>query len=315
MKNNEKLSFYFPGFTRKAITFSIDDGDIPNDTKFLEIVRPAGILGTFNISSPTRTTPEHYRELYRGYEIANHCAHHPLLMMQDQKYVVADEIYNNETAREYTEDDPVIYKTNVAGVYRIVNKGVGRNITDRENYIRFAKENRKDLEKIFGEGTIKGFVWPFGERQDKELCRALYSAGYSYIRGGKKPALEEQDFNITEDKMHWNYTVRETNILYGMELYENYPDDGNLKVLIIGVHARDYERNGKWDDLRRFAEVYGNRPNDYYYATNIDVIEYEAAVESLIIDENTVENPSDKDIYMTVLGERTVLKAKSKINY
>ena len=51
MKNNSKIGIYYPGFTRKAITFSIDDGDIPNDVKFLEIVRPAGILGTFNISS------------------------------------------------------------------------------------------------------------------------------------------------------------------------------------------------------------------------------------------------------------------------
>lgn len=198
---------HFLGWTRKSITFSIDDGDIPNDIKFLDIVRPAGILGTFNISSPIRTTHEHYRELYRGYEIANHCAHHPLLMM------------------------------------------------------------------------------------------------------------EEQDFNIPEDKTHWLYTVRESNLLSGMKLYENYPDDENLKVIVIGVHARDYERNEKWDDLRSFAEIYGNRPDDYYYAINIDINEYEAAVKSLIIGESTVENPTDKDIYMTVLGERVILKAKSKISY
>ena len=29
--------FYFPGFTRKAISFSIDDGNIPLDRKFLNM--------------------------------------------------------------------------------------------------------------------------------------------------------------------------------------------------------------------------------------------------------------------------------------
>lgn len=315
MKNNSKLDFYFPGWTKKSITFSIDDGDIPNDKKFLDIVRPAGILGTFNISSPIRTTIEEYRELYRGYEIANHCAHHPLLFHEGQKYIVADEPYTKEIAREYTEADPVIYKHQHEGLYLIVNKGTARKITDRENYLRFAKENRVALEEIFGEGSIKGFVWPYGDQKDEWVYRGLCEAGYTYMRCGRIVPPEKQDFNISDDKTHWRYTANDRDLLSSMELYENYSDDGNLKVLIIGVHARDYERNGKWDDLREFARRYANRPNDYYYATNIDIIEYEEAVKGLIISEDAIENPSEKDVYLKICGERTVIKAKTSIKY
>ncbi len=315
MKNNSRLDFYFPGWTKKSVTFTIDDGDIPNDRKFLDIVRPLGILGTFNISSPERVTVEEYRELYRGYEIANHCAHHPLLFLEGQEYIVSDEPYTKETAREYTEDDPVIYKHSVEGIYLIVNKGTARKITDRENYLRFAKENRKALEEIFGEGTINGFVWPYGERNDAWLYQKLCEEGYSYMRCSRILPPEKQDFNIPEDKTHWRYTADHRDLLSAMELYENYSDDGNLKTFIIGVHARDYERNGKWDDLRRFVRIYGNRPNDYYYATNIDIIEYEAAVKALVITEDCVENPSDIDVYLTISGKREVLKAKTFLKY
>ena len=40
---------YFPGFTRKSVTFSIDDGNLVLDKKFISIVAPYGIKGTFNL--------------------------------------------------------------------------------------------------------------------------------------------------------------------------------------------------------------------------------------------------------------------------
>ena len=39
---------YFPGWVRKQVSFTIDDGNIEMDKKFIDIVRPAGVLGTFN---------------------------------------------------------------------------------------------------------------------------------------------------------------------------------------------------------------------------------------------------------------------------
>ena len=74
MKHEIDVKFY-PGWTRKAISFSIDDGNLVMDQKFKDIVEPYGIKGTFNLCSDrlTKMSPEEYREFYRGYEIANHC--------------------------------------------------------------------------------------------------------------------------------------------------------------------------------------------------------------------------------------------------
>lgn len=314
MKNNSRFGIYYPGFTRKAITFSIDDGDIPNDIKFLDIVRPAGILGTFNISSPVKVSPEEYREIYQGYEIANHCANHPLLFVEGREYVVADEPFNRETAREYTEDDPVIYKSSVENVYRIV-KGYARNITDRETYLRLVYENREALEEVFGKGSVKGFVWPYGERKDEWLYRKISESGHSYMRCSRSALPSHDYFDIPEDKTHWSYNASHNDLLEMMEKYDNLSDDGRLKMFSIGVHARDYERNGKWGDLEEFAKKYGNRPNDYFYATNAGIIEYEAATKSLVITDGNIENTSDIDVYMTIDGERAVVKAKSSVKY
>ena len=47
----KKLIPAYPGFTRRAITFTIDDGIIKWDEKFISICRPYGIRGTFNLCS------------------------------------------------------------------------------------------------------------------------------------------------------------------------------------------------------------------------------------------------------------------------
>ena len=65
MKNID-LHFY-PEWTRKSISFTIDDGNVVLDRKFLDITEPAGLKGTFNLTTPLkRLTPEEYRQFYRG---------------------------------------------------------------------------------------------------------------------------------------------------------------------------------------------------------------------------------------------------------
>ena len=49
---------FFPGWVRKSVTFTIDDGNIKMDKKFLDIVKPAGILGTFNLHRVDALSPE-----------------------------------------------------------------------------------------------------------------------------------------------------------------------------------------------------------------------------------------------------------------
>ena len=45
MEHNIDVKFY-PGWTRKAMSFSIDDGNLEMDKKFMDIVEPYGFTST-----------------------------------------------------------------------------------------------------------------------------------------------------------------------------------------------------------------------------------------------------------------------------
>ena len=109
------------------------------------------------------------------------------------------------------------------------------------------------------------------------------------------------------DRGAWIYNAGWKNLLRVAELFDKYPDDGELKFFSFGVHSIDFERDGLWDDLKRFCELYGNRPSDFYSAPVIELFQYEDAVRSLTVEDDRVENASDVTLYGTVDGERVVL--------
>lgn len=313
-----KVEFYFPGFVRKSVCFTMDDGWLAHDAKFLSIVRPAGIKGTFNLYCADRATPDEYRALYDGYEIANHSKHHPLAFVDGKKYVVSDESFDPDTSKSYTEENPVIYKGEVEGLYRYSTSPEDAKpkrwykFCDAEAYFKFSRESRAEIEEVFGKGSVKSFVWPYCEQNNARLFELLCGDGYNSIRK-TGPIEDSTDFDLPADRMRWSYNATNRSLLQIMEKYESYADDGKLKFFCFGVHASDFERDGNWCDLEEFAAKYGNRPGDYYYAAVSDILEYEDAVNALDITETHIVNDSEKDIYATVNGEKVVIFKHSQI--
>ena len=318
MKSNN-VSVFFPGFTRKSLTFTIDDGNLKYDGPFLDILRPVGIKGTFNLCAPTRATAEEYRAFYEGYEIANHCKNHPMCFDDGQRFVISDEPFDKMTSEEFTEENPVVYRTETEGVYRIHNIPSRQrpdgwfSITTCDDYFRFARETRGELEEIFGKGSVKGFVWPYREQSNARLFELLKSDGYNSIR---KTGLttDSTGFALPADRTRWSYNANCNNLLELMAKYESYPDDKELKFFCFGVHSFDFERAEKWDDLREFARLYGNRPSDFWYATVSEIFEYEDAARSLVITEDSVENPSPMTVYLEINGEKRTLAPGEKFS-
>ena len=101
MTNN--ITFTYPGFTRRALTFTIDDGNITYDKKFIDIVRPNGIRGTFNLCSRSFDMEDgYYREIYRGFGIANHTSYHPYALDDAASYTFSDEPPKDQPVDEFT---------------------------------------------------------------------------------------------------------------------------------------------------------------------------------------------------------------------
>ncbi len=299
-------TMFYPGWVRKAITFSIDDGIVPTDRKFIEILKPAGIKGTFNLCSNTMTylSKEGYKEFYQGYEIANHCKYHPFAFPDGVSFEFGEGFFDEAKA-----DPNLIYPAEREHLYWIRKPRGWRKIADATGYKKFVDECHEELESVFGKGSVRSFVWPFDEQENAEVQEYLKSKEnyYGIRRSGARCA--EGNFNLEANRKPWHYTATHDNLLEMAELYEKQEDDDNLKMLCFGVHSRDYEICEKWDDLKKFASLYGNRPQDYFYGTVGEIFDYADAVKKLIISDETIMNPTELDLYIRMNDKNVIIKA------
>lgn len=300
---------FFPGWVRKSISFTIDDGNIEMDEKFLSIVKPAGIKGSFNLCTPLKRamTDEDYRAFYRGYEITDHCHRHPHPFSKLHNPTIATVPFDEETA-----DKSMAYPTEEEGFYRFFTRNWNYYIATDEKYMEYVDVCKKELERVFGKNTVKDFVWPFGEQPNEHVMQALIDYGFRSIRA-TGDIEDSTGFALPHDRMHWSYNAHDTSLLKIAALYESFPDDGELKFFCFGVHSIDFERSGTWGDLVEFCDRFGTR-TDFYYASVGDIFDYEDAVKALRVTESSVTNDSEIDLYITVDGKRRVLCAHSSLD-
>ena len=312
MEHQIDLKFY-PGWTRKAITFSIDDGNLEMDAKFKAIVEPYGLRGTFNLCSErlARMTPDEYRAFYRGHEIANHCKYHPKAFADGEEYVISDEPFNPETS-----DRDMVYRFgDVEGVYyKARPNGTWLRIATTEAYKRCIDEGHRELEEVFGKGSVRSFIWPYGQQKNSDLTEYVASIPYYYGDriNSPKGATPEQYFAPPNSEIFY-IGARHNDLLERAKEYETLADDGELKFFCFGIHSVDYDRADKWGELTEFAKTYGNRPGDYYYAPIGDIYDYSEAVGRVEITEGEVKNPTNIDLHIKIDGEKYLLKAGESI--
>ena len=300
---------YYPGFVRKAITFTIDDGNLDMDEKFLHYVRPAGIKGTFNLCSNNlgRMSAQAYRDFYEGYEIANHCKYHPFAFDDGTEYAVKDTPFDEATAAPAflypSREDPRLYMIHTVRGWR--------KIASTENYIRFMDEGKSELESVFGRGSISGFVWPFHPPKNEKVLRYAINADYESVRAvyhlGEGAA---RHFALPEDWKAWVYTAADTTLTAYSQEYAACPDDGTLKFFAVGVHSIDFEHSGSWDALDAFCRDFGHREDMYWYASNHEICQYAQAMQSLRAENGIPINESGVTLYLSVDGEKVTLPPK-----
>ena len=322
MQNKRIDKNFFPGWVRKSVTFTMDDGVLDTDTKFLNIVRPAGVKGTFNLLVPyySRLSREGYLEMYRGYEISNHTKTHPLAMADGVEYVISDEPFDTVKCLTHTPETPYVYRnpSDTEGVYRIHYDPDRKKpdgwypISKTEDYVKAIDDSQNALTELFGEGAVRGFVWPFYTQSNKAIVDYVRRSGFYGMRG-VGDALDKYNYNLPPDRFPWVYTCHHSNLLEVMKSYEEYPDDGELKFFCFGVHSFDFERSDNWCELREFCEKYGGRSDEYYYASVGEIFEYSDAVARLEISDTEVYNPTDLALYIKIDGEPVKIAAGEKI--
>jgi peptidoglycan/xylan/chitin deacetylase (PgdA/CDA1 family) len=298
---------FYPGWVRKAITFTIDDGNLSLDKKFIDIVKPYGIKGTFNFPGLylDRSTSEEYRSLYRGFGIANHCKVHPFAFADTEEYAISEEPFSQDSDASY------LYKTDRNGVYHINTPRGWRIIADTEGYLCCIDDAQEEIDSVFGKGVCRSFVWPFCEQNNARVKDYLKLQGYRSVR--KTGATKDTTgFAVPSDRMAWSYNADHGCLTAVAELYDRYEDDGELKFFAFGVHSHDFENNNCWYILEDFAKKYGNRHNEFWYATVDAIFDYADAVNALVITDTEIVNDTEISLYLKVNGERVVLSPFSK---
>ena len=304
---------FFPGYTRKAITYTIDDGNIPTDVKFLDRVKPRGFKGAFNLCGASRKgfTHDDYRRIYEGCEIVNHCSTHPMSMPDDMTgLTVSEEYYDDAIADDFT-----FFKSPTEdGVYMKSRKARGAGpvrYVAPERYIELIKIAQEELESVFGKGSVVQFVWPFGKQDSKLVSDFLKDNFYAVRQSGA--VADKTGFAIPEDRIDWKVSANYSLVAEVGDKFDAYPDDGELKLFSFGYHSYDFERTGTWGNLEYMAEKLGNRPSDFWYATNIEVFKYDDAVKSVKVTDTDIYNPSDINLFIKIDGVPTELPAGSTI--
>lgn len=301
---------FFPGFVRKSMTFTIDDGNVRLDRKFLSYVKEQGFLGTFNLVAGKMSAldPAGYRAFYEGFEIANHCKLHPYALDPEKTYDITQEPFDAATA-----DPAKLYPVEGRpGFYHFAVRGNWREAADRETYLCMVDEGKAELEEIFGKGSVRSYVWPYGEQSDPVLFEEIAKRGYYGMR--KTGNVDDSTgFALPADRTRWSYNANYINMTECAKKYEAYPDDGELKFFCFGVHSHDFENNHCWDILADFVGKYGNRPEDFWYASVGDIFAYEDAIRQVTVTDGELRNPTGTDLWCKINGKRKILRRHSTI--
>lgn len=299
---------YFPGHVRKCLTFSIDDGNVRADRKFISAITPAGIKGTFNLvpDNLEKYTKDYIRGLYGTYGVANHTVHHPHLL--EERYVAA---ITDEPFCESCADPEKIYRVpGTPGLLLRRHPQGWRYDALIEDYMRFVDEGKRRIEDIFGVGSVTGFVYPFF-RQPAPVPELIRARGYRDIRR-TGPECGKDGFSMP-DPMDWVYTVGHDRLSEVSERYFDFPDDGEMKFFCLGVHSSDYDSDDGWARLGSFVGSAVRHSGEYYTDTVAAIFAYATAASAACSasDSSWLVNPADIAVYVKCDGEPRVLPPHS----
>ncbi len=267
----------FPGWRRKALTFSYDDAPAA-DRRLVAILNRHGLKGTFNLNTYGRpeTVPadverddagfprcavakDEWQTLYAGHEVALHGARHETFSSVPWP-VILEDVYRNKQVLEAELRMP-----------------------------------------------IRGFAYPCGTSSKTAIGdRILQALDVAY---GRVTAPSDQRFALPDDFLDWHPTSHHNGPIdeIGREFLSATPVADPLLCYIWG-HSFEFDGKGNWDVIERFCALVAGQP-DIWYATNIEICEYILAYRRLVwsVGRDSVLNPTSTEIYGFANGRPCVI--------
>ena len=254
----------FPGNKRFAVTMSWDDGVI-EDRRLIAFMNERGLKGTFNLNSA----------LFKS-------AGTPSTEGRLDRSEVAD-LYRGHEVAIHTCTHPHL------------------PMIDPSQVASEVLEDRRALEDLVGY-PVRGMAYPFGTYSPRviEILRAL---GIVYCR-----TVENADPCFPpKEPLAWAATAHmfgQNPLDLGQRFLQMRDNPRAGGVYFIWGHAYEFARpTERWADMERlFAPLAGHA--DTWYCTNIELFDYEAARQRMVIAANrrTAHNPSGIAVTLLVDG-------------
>ncbi len=254
------LRVLFPGGLKKAFTLSYDDGCY-DDIRLIGIMSSLNIKGTFNISSG----------LFRP-EGTEPQGPWPRLTLSES------ECYKREGIE--------------VAVHGITHRDFTK-ITEPELVYEISAD-RANLEKMFG-GVVRGSAYPYGTFNDLAV-EILRHSGIKYCR----TVWSDDSLAMPRDWLRLRPTAHHNDPKLA-EITEKFLTETprEPRMLYIWGHTPEFNRDQKWGMIEDLLSKAANR-SDVWYATNIEICEYDLASKSLeySLDGHVVYNPTAKEIWL-----------------
>jgi peptidoglycan/xylan/chitin deacetylase (PgdA/CDA1 family) len=191
------------------------------------------------------------------------------------------------------EEVTTLYKNQEVSVHTVSHPNP--NYCTKAGLANEILDDKRTLEGLCGY-PVRGMSYPFGAYNDSviEIAKAC---GMEYSR----TVNSTHNFSLPSDFMQWHPTCHQSDGML-MELAEKFVGKQNpweSYVFYVWGHSFEFNNNLSLDLLKNFFDVVARR-DDVWYATNIEIVDYVKARESLRVsaDESMVYNPSAVSVWV-----------------
>ena len=265
----------FPGFKKKVVTFSYDDGHI-NDARLVEILNKYNLKGTFNVNSSCLLNPsakklslKQAKEVYGNtHEVAVHGERH--LSLSDMSIATA--------TNEILTDRKNLEK----GFGKIVQGMAYANGDITDEYLTCVKACGIKYARVVP--SRRNFDLPTNWLKLTPTCHH------------DDPEL----FNLTEDFLN--------------KPDRAYYWSRRQRLFYIWGHASELDYNDGWEKIEKFCSLVGNR-EDVWACTNMELYDYMKAYQNLewSVENKFVYNPSAITVYIEYFDNLYEIKPSKTI--
>ena len=272
----ESVQLVYPGFAKKAIIFSTDedDGNQRSDIGLTQRFRNHGFNAAFNLvakpyENANETKIASLKELYDGFEIANHSYSHIGMMQTNTSTTDALCIEDCEKGKEILEG--IFGEGSVHGMIWPVSHG------DREAVVEHVMANYEYVRCAPAEAGGDYFAVPtsFGPNWSWTCVDWHNDVTYLTKYADEYFALESDELTLFS---LWSHSVF-------------YPVNDNWYVMDDFLNDFTHSGQNIWN------------PQPYKY------VEYVKAMKEVTVEDGIITNPTDVDIYALVEGQEVVIAA------